>query len=51
MNDNEIELLKLIRDNDDPGRAMLIATQVILEYLAQHGSSEGQAAGGLSGSI
>ena len=47
MNENEMELLRLIRENDDPGQAMLVATQTILEYLTQHGSFEGQAVAGL----
>lgn len=47
MTDNEIELLKMIRENDNPGQAAVTAIEVILGYLTQHGSSGGQAAAGL----
>ena len=48
MNENEMELIKLIRENDNPGQALMAATLIILGYLKQHGSSEEQAAAGLS---
>ena len=38
-----MELIKLVRENDNPEQALLTATMVILEYLKQHESSEGQA--------
>lgn len=41
---NEIELIKMIRENDNPDNALLIATQVILEFLKLHGSSAEQVA-------
>lgn len=44
MSENETELLEIIRESDNPGQAVLIAIETILEYLTQHGSSEGQAA-------
>ena len=44
MTENEIELIKLIRENDNPGQALMTATVIILGFLKQHGSSEGQAA-------
>ena len=47
MNENEMELIKLIRENDNPGQALMAATLIILGYLKQHGSSEEQAAVGL----
>ena len=43
MNDLERELIGLIRESDEPGRAMMVAAEVISDYLAQHGSSGGQA--------
>ena len=43
-----MELIKLIRENDNPGQALMAATLVILGYLKQHGSSEELAAAGLS---
>ena len=43
----EERLLEMIRSNDNPGRAMMTATMIILGYLKQHGSSEEQAAADL----
>lgn len=40
---NEEELLRMIRENDNPEQAVMTAIDTILEYLRQHGSSEGQA--------
>ena len=47
MTANEIELINIIRENDNPGEALSKAVDIILLYLAQHESSEGQAAVGL----
>ena len=35
-----MELIKLIRENDNPEQALMAATLVILGYLKQHESSE-----------
>lgn len=47
MTENEMELIRMIRECDDrPGgreQALVTATAVILEFLKQLGSSEGQA--------
>ena len=43
MNENEMELIKLIRENDNPERALMAAATIILGYLEQHGSFEEQA--------
>ena len=43
MTETEMELIKLIRENDNPERALMTATVIILGYLKQHGSSEVQA--------
>lgn len=43
MNDMERELIGLIRESDEPGKAMMTAVEVISEYLTQRGSSGGQA--------
>lgn len=43
MSNMECELIGLIRESDDPGRALAIAVDVITSYLAQHGSFGGQA--------
>lgn len=42
MTENERKLLEIIRENDDP-ESLMIAVDVILKHLTQHGSSEGQA--------
>ena len=44
MTANEIELINLIRENDNPEQALTVAVEVILTYLKQHESSEGQVA-------
>ena len=38
--ENELELIKLIRENDNPERALMVAATIILGYLKQHESSE-----------
>ena len=43
MSNMECELIGLIRESDDPVRALTVAVDVITSYLAQHGSSGGQA--------
>ena len=40
MSENSIELINIIRENDDVEQALMTATQVILDFLAQHESSE-----------
>ncbi len=44
MTDNEMELIRLIRENDNPGKALMTATVIILGFLKQLESSEVQAA-------
>ena len=39
MKDNEIELLRLIRENDNPEQALMTAAAIILGFLKQHESS------------
>lgn len=41
---NEEELIRVIRENDNPEQAAMIAIEVILEYLRQPESFEAQAA-------
>jgi hypothetical protein len=48
LSKNEIELINVIRENDNPAQALMTATLVILGHLTQHESSEEQAAVGLS---
>ena len=40
MTDNEMELIKLVRENDNPEQALMTATAIILDFLMQHESSE-----------
>lgn len=40
MTKNEIELLNLIRESDDPTLALNVAIQIIIKYLEQHESFE-----------
>ncbi len=47
MTANEIELIKIIRENDNPQIALVTAVETILSYLKQHGSSQEQAAADL----
>ena len=43
MTENEKELIKIIRENDNPEQALMTATVIILDFLKQHESSAGQA--------
>lgn len=42
-----MELIRMIRENDNPGQALMTAALIILGHLKQHGSSEEQAAADL----
>lgn len=44
MTKNELELLNIIRTSEDPQKAMMIAIDIICQYLEQHGSLQGQPA-------
>ena len=44
MTENEKELIKLIRENDNPEQALMTATVIILGFLKQHESSEAASA-------
>lgn len=44
MSENEIELIRMIRENDNPEQAALTAIEVILNYLRQPESFEERAA-------
>lgn len=39
MSENDVELIKLIRENDNPGQALMAAATIILGYLKQLESS------------
>ena len=47
MTENEKELIKMIRENDNIGQALMMAAVIILGYLKQHESFEGQVSVGL----
>ena len=40
MSKNEMELLGMIREHDEPEKALKIAVEVITSFLKRHGSSE-----------
>ena len=44
LRENEEELLNMIRENDNPEQAAMIAIDIILEYLRQPESFEARAA-------
>ena len=44
MNENEIKLINKIRNSNDPERALQIATDIILAYLAQKESGQSKSA-------
>ena len=47
MTNNEIELLTLIRENDNPELALMTVATIIIGFLKQHESSAKQAAADL----
>ena len=47
MSNNEIELINMVRENDNPGLALNTAVVIVLGYLRQLESSEEQAAADL----
>ena len=47
MSENEIELINMIRENDNPERALTVAATIILGFLKQRESSEEPAVAGL----
>ena len=47
MTENEKELIRMIRENDNWEQALLTATVIVLGFLKQHGSSAIQAADSL----
>ena len=44
MTENEKQLIDLIRENENSEQAIITATAIIIDFLKQHESSEGQAA-------
>lgn len=44
MSTYEMELVRMIREHDEPEKALMVAVEVITSFLKQRGSSEEQAA-------
>ena len=44
MNENEMKLIGMIRESDDPEKALVVAVEVITDFLKQFQSSEAPAA-------
>ena len=42
MTDNEKELIRIIRENDNPEQALMAAAVIVLGFLKQHESFEAQ---------
>ncbi len=42
MTENEMELINMIRENDNPGQALMTAAVIVLGFLKQTGSSSVQ---------
>ena len=40
MSETELKLLSMIRENDNPGQALIMAIEIILKYLEQPESFE-----------
>ena len=47
MTENDMELIKLIRENDKPEQALITATLIIIGFLKQHESFQEQVSAGL----
>lgn len=43
MTDNESDLIRMIRENDNPEKALMTATAIIINFLKQQRSSVEQA--------
>ena len=42
LSENELELIRLVRENDNPEQALMVAATIIIGFLKQHESSEEQ---------
>ena len=40
MSEDEMEIIKLIREHENPGQALMTATLIALGFLKQHESSQ-----------
>ncbi len=39
MKENEIKLINIVREQDKPTQSLIVAINIIISYLEQHGSS------------
>lgn len=44
MTEYELELIRMIRNEEHPEQALMVAASIIIDFLKQHESSEEQAA-------
>ena len=43
MTQNEMELIRIIRESEDPAKAMVTAIQIMTDFLVEHGIKEAEA--------
>ena len=43
MTQNEMELIRIIRESEDPAKAMVMAIQIMTDFLEEHGIKEAEA--------
>ena len=43
MTQNEMELIRIIRESEDPAKAMVMAIQIMTDFLVEHGIKEAEA--------
>ena len=43
MTQNDMELIRIIRESEDPAKAMVMAIQIMTDFLAEHGIKEVEA--------
>ena len=42
MTQNEMELIRIIRESEDPAKALVMAIQIMTDFLSEHGSKEAE---------
>ena len=43
MTEYEMELIRIIRESEDPAKALAMAIQITTDFLAEHGNKEAEA--------
>ena len=43
MTQNEMELIRIIRESEDPAKAVVMAIKIMTDFLAEHGIKEAEA--------